>query len=123
MLTEDGSPGPSVSSTAAPWERYSVTIAHRLGTIAACDAVAVLDDGKLREFAAPSSTPRRRGLELLRPVMQPQARAPSSPRAARRADERRANGRAPRIIAISVFSALLLAARRAFWKRFLDRPV
>ena len=27
-----------------------ITIAHRLGTIAACDAVAVLDDGKLLEL-------------------------------------------------------------------------
>ena len=32
-----------------------ITIAQRLGTIAACDAVAVLDDGKLLEYAAPSS--------------------------------------------------------------------
>jgi len=31
-----------------------ITIAHRLGTIAACDKVAVLDKGELAEFAAPS---------------------------------------------------------------------
>ena len=42
-----------------------ITIAHRLGTIAACDAVAVLDDGKLDGIRGAVVTARRRGLELL----------------------------------------------------------
>ena len=32
-----------------------ITIAHRLGTIAACDKVLVLDKGSLKEYAAPSA--------------------------------------------------------------------
>ena len=71
-----------------------ITIAHRLGTIAACDAVAVLDDGKLLEYAAPSSllADDASGFSALCDAAGSRA---SLIEAARRADERRANGRAP----------------------------
>ena len=71
-----------------------ITIAHRLGTIAACDAVAVLDDGKLLEYAAPSSllADADSGFSALCDAA---GSRQSLIEAARRADERRANGRAP----------------------------
>jgi ABC-type multidrug transport system fused ATPase/permease subunit len=71
-----------------------ITIAHRLGTIAACDAVAVLDDGKLREFAAPSSLLADADSSFSALCDAAGSRA-SLIEAARHADERRANGGAP----------------------------
>jgi ABC-type multidrug transport system fused ATPase/permease subunit len=71
-----------------------ITIAHRLGTIAACDAVAVLDDGKLLEYAAPSSLLADADSSFSALCDAAGSRA-SLIEAARRADERRANGGAP----------------------------
>jgi ATP-binding cassette subfamily C (CFTR/MRP) protein 1 len=68
-----------------------ITIAHRLGTIAACDAVAVLDDGKLLEYAAPSSLLADADSGFSKLCDAAGSRA-SLIDAARRADERRANG-------------------------------
>ena len=68
-----------------------ITIAHRLGTIAACDAVAVLDDGKLVEYAAPSSLLADADSGFSKLCDAAGSRA-SLIEAARRADERRANG-------------------------------
>jgi len=68
-----------------------ITIAHRLGTIAACDSVAVLDDGKLLEYAAPSAllADADSGFSALCDAA---GSRQSLIEAARRADERRANG-------------------------------
>ena len=71
-----------------------ITIAHRLGTIAACDAVAVLDDGKLREYAAPS-TLLADADSSFSALCDAAGSRQSLIEAARRADERRANGGAP----------------------------
>ena len=71
-----------------------ITIAHRLGTIAACDAVAVLDDGKLMEYASPSSLLADADSSFSALCDAAGSRA-SLIEAARRADERRANGGAP----------------------------
>ena len=71
-----------------------ITIAHRLGTIAACDAVAVLDDGKLKEYASPSSLLSDADSSFSKLCDAAGSRA-SLIEAARRADERRANGGAP----------------------------
>ena len=67
-----------------------ITIAHRLGTIAACDAVAVLDDGKLKEYASPSSLLSDADSGFCRE--KGGGFAGIAIEAARRADERRANG-------------------------------
>ena len=93
MLTRRRIAWSSCVLAAAPWAaRRESPSRHRLGTIAACDAVAVLDDGKLVEYAAPSS-PLADASSFSAPATR-RLRAPLI-EAARRADERRANGGAP----------------------------